>query len=86
MENKMKTLSTIVLALALFTATSFADDGHTGSGGYADDGHTGSGGYTGCTVDCPPPCTEDCPASSEGTSEEGSFIYYMNELFGEIFV
>jgi len=44
MEKKMKTLTTIVLALALFTTIALADDGHSGTGGFADDGHSGTGG------------------------------------------
>jgi len=42
------------------------------------DGNMGSGGREGCTVNCPPPCTESCgrPESEEtlGVSKDGRTI------------
>ncbi len=37
----------LFLVLALISGSAFAGD-------------QGNGGYAGCTIDCPPPCTEDC--------------------------
>jgi hypothetical protein len=50
----MKLTMKLFLALTLLCANVMAE------------GEMGGGGYTGCTTDCPPPCTENCrmvPAS-----------------------
>ncbi len=44
----MKTTLKVTLMFVLFVSSAFAD------------GNMGSGGREGCTVDCPPPCTENC--------------------------
>ena len=56
-ENKMKNFAKLFLVLALFTSAAIADDGHTGTGN-----------RDGCTIDCPPPCTENCPAGNAVTT------------------
>ena len=44
----------LFLVMALFCGSAFAD------------GDQPNGGYTGCTVDCPPPCTENCGSGDGG--------------------
>lgn len=79
----MKTFAKLFLVLALSSSSLFANDGHSGTGG-----------YTGCTENCPPPCTEDCgdPLSGSGItgideSENGeeTFFEYLSENFWTIF-
>lgn len=43
----MRSIAKLFLVTALFTGSIWAGD-------------QPNGGYTGCTVDCPPPCTENC--------------------------
>ena len=88
MENKMKNFAKLFLVLALFTSAAIADDGHTGSGN-----------RDGCTVNCPPPCTENCPAGNaittgaetvtleDGASTEGeeSLVEYYFQSVWEMF-
>lgn len=79
----MKTLSTIFLALSIFTVSALADDGHTSGGGKTD----------------PPPCTENCPGSLVSGSStiivaisdpaadvSNSYFDYAASLFFELFV
>ena len=47
----MKMTIKVTLMFVLFVSTTFAD------------GQMGSGGREGCTVNCPPPCTENCGRS-----------------------
>ena len=84
MENKMKNFAKLFLVLALFTSTAVADDGHTGTGNRG-----------GCTVDCPPACTEECSAADGTTSNvetgslgneasngsEGSLVDYLTSMW-----
>ncbi len=44
----------VFLTMALFCGSAMAD------------GDQPNGGYTGCTVNCPPPCTENCDPGGGG--------------------
>ena len=73
----MKTMIKLVMVLALFCGSVMAD------------GDQPNGGRTGCTIDCPPPCTENCGSGggfaagddSDGTAlEEPEFESIATDL------
>ena len=55
----MKTIAKFFLVMALFTGSVWAGD-------------QPNGGRTGCTENCPPPCTENC--------DQGDGLYYQEDV------
>jgi hypothetical protein len=73
-RKKMKTMIKLVMVMALFCGSVMAD------------GDQPNGGRTDCTVNCPPPCTENCGSAAGDDSDansvgESEFEWISTDLF-----
>ena len=57
----MRSIAKLFLVMALSTGSVWAGD-------------QPNGGYTGCTVDCPPPCTENCDPGDGLFSQDSTVL------------